>query len=114
MTRDLQIGDIFTGKVVRLANFGAFVELVPGKDGLLRDEEMGEMDDGLKMGQEVTVMILEIDHMGRINLSRKALYEDKERPRPMGTRPPSRPFSGPGGRGRGPARGPRGDYGQRR
>jgi polyribonucleotide nucleotidyltransferase len=43
LTRDLAIGDIFTGKVVRLTNFGAFVELVPGKDGLIRNGDVGEM-----------------------------------------------------------------------
>ena len=75
LTRDLVVGDIFTGKVVRITNFGAFVELVPGKDGLLRSGELGEMEDGIKEGQEITVMVQEIDHLGRINLSRRALFD---------------------------------------
>jgi polyribonucleotide nucleotidyltransferase len=74
LTRELVVGDIITGKVSRLTNFGAFVELIPGKDGLLRSEEMGELESDLEIGQEVTVMIQEIDNLGRLNLSRRALF----------------------------------------
>jgi polyribonucleotide nucleotidyltransferase len=77
MTRELEVGDIFTGKVVRIVNFGAFVELVPGKDGLLRSEEMASSDNGVTMGQEITVMIVEKDSMGRINLSRRSLFDEE-------------------------------------
>ena len=102
LTRELTVGDIFTGKVQRITSFGAFVELVPGKDGLLRTEEMGEMEDGLELGQELTVMVQEIDHLGRVNLSRRALFgggdgsgepsgtqprPPMDRPRPAGPRP---------------------------
>ncbi len=82
LTRELQIGDIFTGKVVRLTNFGAFVELVPGKDGLIRNGDLGDMDEELTEGQEITVMIREIDSQGRVNLSRKALFGDDSPPAP--------------------------------
>ena len=74
LTRELAVGDIFTGKVVRLTNFGAFVELVPGKDGLIRNGDLGDMEEDLAEGQELTVMIREIDSQGRVNLSRKALF----------------------------------------
>ena len=104
MTRELEVGDIFTGKVVRMTNFGAFIELVPGKDGLLRTEEMASTDNGVAMDEEITVMIQEIDHLGRINLSRRALFGEESPPRrpsgprpggprggrPMGGRPPRR------------------------
>ena len=130
LTRELAVGDIFTGKVVRFTSFGAFVELLPGKDGLLRQEELGESDEELKMDQELTVMVHEIDHLGRINLSRRALLGEtsptsddspprgprpfQDRPRPGGPAPGSRGPgprsdrgpSGFGGGGRGPSRGP--------
>ena len=113
LTRELQVGDIFTGKVVRLTSFGAFVELVPGKDGLLRSEEMGDADDRLAMGQELTVIIQNIDHLGRINLSRRALLGGSESPEgaPAGVTSPSYnqpPGGGPSPRPGGP--GQRGGY----
>jgi polyribonucleotide nucleotidyltransferase len=123
MTRELEVGDIFTGRVVRLTSFGAFVQLLPGKDGLLRKEEMASMDNSVNMGDEITVMIQEIDNMGRINLSRRALFGENPSPRPAGDRGGDRggrpfpdrgprrgpPSGGPRGGGRGPGGGPRGD-----
>ena len=119
LTRELVVGDIFTGKVTRITNFGVFVELVPGRDGLLRNGEMGDLEeDDVKMGQEITVVLHEIDPQGRINLSRRALFGEDGAPaggsRPSGERaasggggrPPSGGFgggrSGPGDRGRRP------------
>ena len=107
LTRELVVGDILTGKVSRLTNFGVFVELIPGRDGLVRNEDLGDLDD-VKEGQEMTVMIQEIDNMGRLNLSRKALFGDDggrlaNPPRPPA--PAQRPFGdrdrrgGPGGGG---------------
>ena len=113
LTRDLVVGDIFTGKVVRITNFGAFVELVPGKDGLLRSGELGEMEDGIKEGQEITVMVQEIDHLGRINLSRRALFDGPDggpgdRPVETSAQRPTqgRPPYGTGGGQRGDRRPP--------
>ena len=110
LTRDPEIGDIITGKVTRTTNFGVFVELTPGgKDGLVRNEEMGDLaHEDVGLGQEITVMIHEIDHMGRINMSRRALMGDTTPPpprpersnfddRPRGPRPGG--FSGGGGGG---------------
>ncbi len=125
LTRELVVGDILTGKVNRLTNFGAFVELIPGKDGLVRNEDLGEMEEELKVGQEITVMVQEIDSMGRVNVSRRALFGDDgvERP-PRPPRPPQdrggdRPRSGGGfgnrgggpGGNRGGGGGPRGGPG---
>ena len=122
LTRELVVGDILTGKVSRLASFGAFVELLPGKDGLVRNEDMGEMEEEIKLGQEITVMVQEIDSMGRVNVSRRALFGDDggERP-PRPARPPQdrdrggdRPRSGGfGGRGGPGGGGPGGDRGRR-
>ena len=109
LTRELTVGDIFTGKVVRLTSFGAFVALLPGKDGLLRLSELGEMEDGLSMGQELTVIVKEIDSMGRVNLSRRDLFDGPPGAEPaagLAQRPnqPGAPFRGgtnPGFRGAG-------------
>ncbi len=99
LTRDIEVGDIFTGKVMRLTNFGVFVELLPGKEGLVRTEEMGEMDGEPEVSQEITVVVQEIDHLGRINLSRRALFGDSDNPGDAGGRPPrptDRPRQGGG------------------
>ena len=83
LTREVKVGDIFTGKVVRLMNFGAFVEILPGKDGLVHISELSEhhvarVEDECDVGDEMTVVVREIDSMGRINLSRKALLLGEE------------------------------------
>jgi len=80
LTREAKIGDIFTGKVSRILNFGAMVEILPGKDGLvhiseLADHRLDKVEDEVKIGDEVTVKVISIDDMGRVNLSRRALFE---------------------------------------
>lgn len=85
MTREIKVGDIFTGKVVRITNFGAFVELMPGKDGLvhiseLADYRVARVEDEVQLGDEITVVVIEIDPQGRINLSRRALLEESQPP----------------------------------
>ncbi len=103
LTRELAVGDIFTGKVVRLTNFGAFVELVPGRDGLIRNGDLGDLEEDLTEGQEITVMIHEIDSQGRVNLSRRALFGDDSppAPRPAAPRPAFDRGGDRGGRGGG-------------
>ena len=71
---DIEPGMIFTGKVVRLMNFGAFVELAPNKDGMihiskLADRRVAKVEDVVNIGDEVTVKVIEVDKMGRVNLS---------------------------------------------
>ena len=71
---DLEAGMVMTGKVARIMNFGAFVELAPNKDGMihiskLADKRVAKVEDVVNIGDEVTVKIIEIDKMGRINLS---------------------------------------------
>jgi polyribonucleotide nucleotidyltransferase len=80
LTKEIEVGEVYTGTVVRLTNFGAFVELLPGKDGLVRLEDMSETpaqrpEDVMKVGDEVMVMVIEVDSMGRVNLSRRAVLE---------------------------------------
>jgi polyribonucleotide nucleotidyltransferase len=84
LTREAQVGDIYTGKVSRILNFGAMVEILPGKEGLvhiseLADYRVNKVEDEVKIGDELTVKVINIDDMGRVNLSRRALFakEDK-------------------------------------
>ena len=81
LTRDAKLGEIYTGKVTRLLNFGAMVEILPGKEGLvhiseLADHRVAKVEDVVKVGDEVMVKIIEVDNLGRINLSRKAVFGD--------------------------------------
>jgi polyribonucleotide nucleotidyltransferase len=74
------IGNIYTGKVVRIADFGAFVEILPGVDGLvhisqLDTERVNKVEDVVGMGDEITVMVTDIDPQGKIRLSRQAVLE---------------------------------------
>lgn len=80
IVKDPEVGEIYTGKVVRIMDFGAFVNILPGKDGLvhisqLDKKRVNKVEDVVKVGDEVTVKVIEIDRMGRINLSRKALLD---------------------------------------
>ena len=79
--KDIEVGTVYTGTVVRITNFGAFVELAPGKDGLvhiskLAKERVNKVEDVVQVGDTISVKVMEIDSQGRINLSRKALLED--------------------------------------
>jgi len=80
LTKDVEVGSIYTGKVTRIFDFGAMVEILPGKEGLvhiseLADHRVGKVEDVVKIGDEVTVKAINIDNMGRINLSRRAVFE---------------------------------------
>ena len=83
ITREIEVDGIYTGKVTRIATFGAFIDLGGGKEGLLHiskisKERVNKVEDVLKTGDEVTVKVYEIDNQGRINLTRKDLYTDSE------------------------------------
>jgi polyribonucleotide nucleotidyltransferase len=80
MTEDAKIGEIYTGKVTRVADFGAFVEILPGLDGMvhisqLADYRVNRVEDVVKLGDELTVMVIDIDPAGKIRLSRQAVLE---------------------------------------
>jgi polyribonucleotide nucleotidyltransferase len=113
------VGNIYTGKVVRIADFGAFVEILPGVDGLvhisqLDTERVNKVEDVVNMGDEITVMVTDIDPQGKIRLSRQAVLEgwtaeearEKDQRKPGGGRPG-------GGRGGGDRGGRGGDRGGR-
>ena len=94
--KELQVGDVFTGKVVRIMNFGAFVELAPGKDGMihiskLANHRVEKVEDVVNIGDELEVKVNEIDAQGRINLIRNDMvYEAAPARRPEGNRRPPR------------------------
>ena len=109
ITKEVEPGEEYEGEVVRLEDFGAFVNIFPGKDGLVHVSEIAwertdKPSDALKLGDKVKVKVKEIDNLGRINLSMKALL-----PKPEGYVEQSRPpRSGGSGKPRGGGRGPRG------
>lgn len=135
LTREVKEGEIFEGKVNRILDFGAFVEILPKQDGLIHISELAhyrvdQVTDVLNIGDTVKVKVIKIDEMGRINLSRKALIDpDSEKPPEgydgggqrggydsgHGGRPPHRGFGGGGGgHGGGHGGGGRGGFGGRR
>ena len=77
MLKEIEKGDIFTGKVARKTNFGLFVSLTPSKDGLLRAEEMSSNENEPRIGDELTVVVIDVDHMGRVNLSRRQVLGEE-------------------------------------
>jgi polyribonucleotide nucleotidyltransferase len=137
LTKDAELGEVYTGRVTRLTSFGAFVEILPGKDGLVRmadlaDEPVRRVEDVVNVGDEIMVMVIEVDDLGRVNLSRRAVLEDLSpeealeaskkaqmadaggrRGPDRGGRPPRRDGGGGrGGRGGGGGRGGRGGGGR--
>ena len=81
ITMDAELGKIYSGKVVRIAEFGAFVNILPGRDGLVHisqisNQRIENVNDVLKEGQEVEVKLIEIDKQGRLKLSMRALLVD--------------------------------------
>ena len=82
MTRQLNAGDVFLGRVTRIIPIGAFVEIAPGKEGMihisqLADYRVGKVEDEVAMGDEVVVKVREIDNRGRINLTRLGIHPDE-------------------------------------
>lgn len=82
IAKDIEVGDVYLGTVVRIMPFGAFVELLPGKDGMvhiskLAKERVEKVEDIVNIGDQIMVKVIEIDDKGRVNLSRKDLLPDK-------------------------------------
>jgi polyribonucleotide nucleotidyltransferase len=124
IVREVKLNEIFTGRVTRLMNFGAFVEVLPGKEGLVHISELGDgervnrVEDVVKVGDEMQVRVKEIDNMGRINLTKRLTpgpEDARPRPREGGPRGDDRRHRPEGGGGhrrrrpdaRGDQRGPR-------
>jgi polyribonucleotide nucleotidyltransferase len=108
LTEEPEVGRIYTGKVVRTTDFGAFVEIVPGTDGMvhisqLADYRVARVEDAVKVGEEIMVMVTDIDPEGKIRLSRRAVLEGwtpeqaRQADRPTGGRGGSRGGGKPGG-----------------
>jgi polyribonucleotide nucleotidyltransferase len=120
LTKEVEIGAIYTGKVTRLMDFGAFVEILPGKEGLVHISELADyrvpkVEDVVKFGDEIMVKVIDIDDLGRVRLSRRAVFEKlsevpearvkdsratgypprkQQQPRPPQHRPPGKPRYG--------------------
>jgi len=82
ITAEAEVGAVYTGKVARIVDFGAFVNILPGKDGLVHisqiaNERVENVSDYLKEGEDVRVKVLDVDQRGRIKLSIKELLEDE-------------------------------------
>ena len=98
IAKDIEVGEVYMGKVVRIMNFGAFLELLPGKDGMLHisklaNKRVEKVEDVCKIGDEIEVKVCEIDSQGRVNLIRNDITYDNPgftRSAPAGARPPRR------------------------
>ncbi len=99
IAKDIEVGDVYTGKVVRIMNFGAFVELAPGKDGMIHISKLDtkrveKVEDVVNIGDELEVKVSEIDAQGRINLIRNDIQytnsDSGRRPEGGFRRPPRR------------------------
>ncbi|KGM97722.1 polyribonucleotide nucleotidyltransferase [Clostridium novyi A str. 4552] len=82
-SREVKEGEVYLGKVTKIANFGAFVEILPGKEGLVHISKLdvkrvNKVEDIVSVGDEILVKVTEIDSMGRVNLSRKDAIKDSE------------------------------------
>jgi polyribonucleotide nucleotidyltransferase len=127
LTASVEIGRIYTGRVASIKDFGAFVEILPGKDGLCHISELAEgyvsnVNEICKVGDEMPVKVILVDDQDRVKLSRKAALKelgivDDKAPAGGGERPPREGGSREGGGGREGGRdgggGGRGDYGRR-
>jgi len=103
LTAEAEVGKIYKGKITRIMGIGVFVEIMPGKEGLIRMSQLAntfveKAEDVVKEGEEIEVKVLEVDQQGRINLSRKAVTHpgSENEPNARGER------SGGFGGGRGP------------
>ena len=83
LTRPIEVGQVYKGKVVRIMPFGAFVQLIPGKDGLvhiseLSEERVPDVESVVSIGDELEVMVIKVDHQGRVDLSVRAVREQSK------------------------------------
>ena len=84
IAKDIEVGEVYLGTVVRIMPFGAFVELLPGKDGMvhiskLARERVNKVEDVVNIGDEILVKVIEIDDKGRVNLTRKDLLPEEKK-----------------------------------
>jgi polyribonucleotide nucleotidyltransferase len=115
LARDVEVNSVYTGKVVKILPFGAVVEILPGKEGLVHISELADyrvpsVEDVVKLGDEIMVMVTEVDRMGKVSLSRKAVFQAQNAAsaagkEPGAATPPPRPHT--------PRRHPEGPRGDR-
>src|SRR5205085_12522119 len=104
LTEEVRVGKIYDGRVASIKDFGAFIEILPGRDGLchiseLDDKFVGKVEDVCKVGDRMTVKVISIDDHDRVKLSRKAvLREQRGGPEAAPAPPPSPPPRTPGPR----------------
>jgi polyribonucleotide nucleotidyltransferase len=118
LTEVPEIGKVYTGQVRRVEAYGAFVEIMPGTDGLVHISELSpqrieNIEDVLAEGDEITVKVIDIDSSGKVRLSKRALEETEEESRERLAAAGSGRGDRGGDRGRGGGRGDRGDRGRR-
>jgi polyribonucleotide nucleotidyltransferase len=107
ITQDVEVGKIYKGTVVRIIPIGAFVQILPGKDGLVHISQLaatrvGAVEDVVNIGDELDVKVMEVDEKGRLNLSHKATLPGASQDDDGGGRRGGGGFGGGGDRGRGP------------
>ncbi len=118
LTEEVRVGKVYDGKVTSIKDFGAFIEIVPGRDGLchiseLDDKYVGKVDDVVKVGDRIQVKVIAIDEHDRIKLSRKVLLREQNPGGAEGAPPPQPPRE-PRGEGRPPREGGPREGGERR
>jgi len=84
LTRDVEVGGTYTGKVTRIFGYGALVEVLPGKEGLVHISELADyrvpsVEDVVKLGDEIMVKVTDIDRQGKISLSRRAVFQGEDK-----------------------------------
>jgi polyribonucleotide nucleotidyltransferase len=119
IVKEAKPGEVYRGRVTRLMNFGAFVEIFPGKEGLVHISELanhrvGRVEDVVKVGDEIDVRVKEIDNLGRVNLTRRGLIPEEEGASVGGGTTVPAVGAVPGDRPERHDRGPRGDRGGHR
>src|SRR5205085_2209520 len=113
LTEEVKVGKVYDGKVTSVKDFGAFIEILPGRDGLchiseLADSYVGRVEDVVRVGDPIQVKVIAIDEHDRVKLSRKVLLREKAGAEGGGAPPrPAEPREGRSGEGR--DRGPRGE-----
>lgn len=110
LTKEVEVGETYTGKVVRITDFGAFVELIPGQDGLVHisqmsSERIAKIEDAVQIGDEIMVMVTAVTPEGKIRLSRRAILEGWTLEEAIAADNPKKGKGGGGNRGRGGNRG---------
>src|SRR5205823_11277576 len=96
LTEEVRVGKVYDGRVTSIKDFGAFIEILPGRDGLchiseLDDKYVGKVEDVVQVGDHIQVKVIAIDEHDRVKLSRKVLLREQGKGAPKAEAPPARP-----------------------